>query len=158
MNWSIWSTFSNFSKFLSKTCRTAETPPFCRIFYKKYTFNFWNLPLASVPLYGGDWWRYLICNPALRAHQRKYFIVLVIKLPISPSTAVRWHWTALVAAPQWPERGATQGETAADNEHIDPGRHRTSTTCSLDHRASWQRPGPTGVSSRSALVFNVPYW
>ena len=38
MNWSIWSTFSNFSKFLSKTCRI------CRIFYKKYTFNFWNLP------------------------------------------------------------------------------------------------------------------
>ena len=42
MNWSIWSTFSFFSKILTKTCRTAEPPPppLCRIFYKKYTFNF----------------------------------------------------------------------------------------------------------------------
>ena len=53
MNWSIWSTFSNFSKFLSKTCRTAELPsPLCRIFYKKYTFNFWNLPLGMLRILG----------------------------------------------------------------------------------------------------------
>ena len=48
MNWSIWSTFSIFSKILTKTCRTAEPPPpLCRIFYKKYTDNFWNRPLVE---------------------------------------------------------------------------------------------------------------
>ena len=50
MNWTIRSTFRIFSKILTKTCRTDDPPPpLCRIFYKKYTDNFWNLPLLCYP-------------------------------------------------------------------------------------------------------------